>query len=533
MSNVKSAGGFSILGNYSKFIFWPAAILYCIIIGFAISSPEGTGSFFVTVRDIVLKQMNWLIMLSLAVAVIACVYFSFGKYANVKLGNEDVEPEFSFYAWVAMLFCTGLGTGFVIFGSAEPIYHLFSSPYVDAAGVQGQFQAVPEAIRLAVVNWGLLGFPLFAIGGWAIGYAAYRYKKPFRTSTGLYGIFGEKCNDTIIGKIVDVLACIATIGGVSMMIGLGVSSISYAVQLLFEYELSNTAKIILMLAIIVAYIISASTGLSKGIKILSESTGYLAFFLLFAVLLLSATPMAYILSVIVEVTGEFLWRIPQSLFWLDVGGVSASLKDGVIEYNPSKWTGGWSVFFVLWNTSYIAFTGGVVARISRGRTLRQFILGVSITPIILCIIWFSVWGANSSFMQITGLLPDLSTTIADSAEKALYTVLGTFPLGSVLCFIAFITFILFAVTTANAASFFLAQQTTEGHDRPTIINCVFWGSVIGLTGILFQIQGGFDAIKALAIVAASPFVFVTFAYVYSILKMFKMDFPKDGLLIKK
>lgn len=503
-----------LLGSYSHTIFWPAAILYSAIIAFAVMAPVMTGKRFLQAQKFILANMDWMIMLTVAVAVVFCMWLAFSRFADVKLGNEDVEPEFSFYAWVAMLFCTGLGTGFVIFGSAEPIIHLFTAPTIIDAGNAGKAAGVPEAIRLSVVNWGILGFPLFSIGGWAIGYAAYRYNKPFRTSTGLYGILGERCNDMWISKVVDVLACIATIGGVSMMIGLGVASISFACSLLLGIVLSDLAKVAVMMGFILVYIVSASTGLSRGIRYLSESTGYLAFILLFAVLILGPTPLSYIMGNIVQVTGEFIWRIPQTLFWLDAG----SLEE-------STWAGDWPVFFVLWNTSYIAFTGGVVARISRGRTLRQFILGVSIVPIAMCILWFSVWGANSSFMQLTGMI-DVYSFVQSNPEQALYVVLKTFPLGTFLCFVAFICFILFAVTTANSASFFLAQQTTNGHDEPALLNCVFWGAIIGLTGILFQLIGGFSAIKSLAIVAASPFIFVSLAYIVSIKKMLDMDFPK-------
>ncbi len=511
----------TFFGTYTPMIFWPVAILYSIIILFAVITPNETGKLFLTGQRMILQSMNWVIMITASAAIIACFWLAFSKYAHVKLGNEDAKPEFSFYAWVSMLFCTGLGTGFVIFGSAEPITHLFTAPTVIEAGHAGKQAGVTEAIRLAVVNWGILGFPLFAIGGWAIGYAAIRYNKPYRTSTGLYGILGERCNDTIISKIVDVLACIATIGGVSMMIGLGVASISYASVLLFNVVLSDTAKIFIMLAIIVAYIISASSGVSKGIKILSESTGYLAFFLLFAVLILSATPLSYMLTLLAEVAGSFLLNIPHSIAWIYAENAETA----------GTWVDDWPVFFVLWNASYIAFTGGVVARISRGRTLREFIIGVSITPCILCIIWFAVWGANSGYLQLNGVI-DVYSFVQNNPEKALYMVLDTFPMGNILSFVAFACFILFAVTTANAASFFLAQQTTADRSQPALMNCVIWGAIIGLTGILFQLLGSFSAIKSLAIVAASPFVFVTFAYIYSIFKMFKMDFPNGPDKVK-
>ncbi len=237
MESANDPKKFSILGNYDNKIFWPVAILYGCIIAYAIIDPSGAGATFSSIQRFIIAHFSWLILLTGASAIFFSVWMACSsRFATVKLGAADEKPEFSFFAWVAMLFCAALGTGFVIFGAAEPLYHLFTAPTVMDAGSAGAVRGVPEAIRLSVVNWGLFGWPLFAVGGWAIGYAAYRHNKPLRTSTGLYGLLGERCNDTLVSKAVDVLAAIGTIGGVSMMIGLGVASISYAFQILFGIE---------------------------------------------------------------------------------------------------------------------------------------------------------------------------------------------------------------------------------------------------------------------------------------------------------
>lgn len=225
MESANDPKKFSILGNYDNKIFWPVAILYGCIIAYAIIDPSGAGATFSSIQRFIIAHFSWLILLTGASAIFFSVWMACSsRFATVKLGAADEKPEFSFFAWVAMLFCAALGTGFVIFGAAEPLYHLFTAPTVMDAGSAGAVRGVPEAIRLSVVNWGLFGWPLFAVGGWAIGYAAYRHNKPLRTSTGLYGLLGERCNDTLVSKAVDVLAAIGTIGGVSMMIGLGVAS---------------------------------------------------------------------------------------------------------------------------------------------------------------------------------------------------------------------------------------------------------------------------------------------------------------------
>lgn len=511
MEKAPLASKFHLLGNYDARIFWPVVVLYACVIAYALADPAGLGALFTGIQNFILKHLGWLILLVGTSSILFSVWMALGRYGTIKLGKADEKPEFSFFAWVSMLFCTGLGTGFVIFGTAEPLYHVFQAPTILDAGSGGTIRAVPEAVRLAVVNWGLFAWPLFAVGGWAIGYAAYRHGKPLRTSTGLYGLLGERCNDTLLSKAVDVLAGIGTIGGVSMMIGLGVASISYAFLLLFGIALSPGAKLGVMLCFIVVYTASSATGLARGIRCLSESNGYITLSLLAAVLLLGATPFVYVMNLFIQTTGEFLFRLPQTLFWTDAS-----------DFEPRGWSGSWFIFYILWNISYVPFTGGFIARISRGRTMREFVWGVSLVPILMCLVWFTVWGGNACYLQFKGAL-DVWSVVQDNPEQALYMLLSTFPLGKALCYLAFACFCLFAITTADSASYFIAQQTTNGTGTPSLVNRLVWGSVIGLTGIIFQITGGFSAIKSLVIAAGSPFVLVALAYIVSVAKMMRKD----------
>lgn len=500
-----------IFGNYDPKILWPIAILYLCIISWAIISPDSIAQTFSSIQKFILTQFSWLILLAGASSIGFSLWMALGHLGKVKLGNPDEKPEFSFFAWVSMLFCAALGTGFVIFGTAEPLYHLFQAPTILDAGTAGTARGIPEAIRLSVVNWGLFGWPIFAVGGWAIGYAAYRHNKPLRTSTGLYGLLGARCNDTFISKVVDVLGGIATIGGVSMMIGLGVASITYAFQILLGIHLSTFGKFAVMLCFILIYILSSATGLARGMRYLSESNGYLTIGLLLAVLFLGAAPMTYLFNLTLQTTGEFLFRLPQNILWTDAQ-----------NFEAREWTGSWFIFYILWNISYVPFTCVFIARISRGRTMREFVCGTVLTPMAMTLLWFSVWGGTACFTQLKGLLP-IWDSVQSNPEQALYTLLGSLPLGTVLCFVAFIVFCLFAITTADAASYFIAQQTTGGTSLPVLSMRVFWGCTIGFTGIIFQVTGGFSAIKSLAIVAASPFVLIVFAYIISIARMMRRD----------
>ena len=500
------------LNSFNKKIFLPISILYICMCILALLAPESTSKTFTTIRNLILSNFSWLILLAGSTAVLCAAWMALSPYNKMKLGGADERPEFSFFAWVSMLFCAGLGTGFVIFGVAEPLYHLHNAISVVDGGHTGKLTGVPETIRLSIVNWSLFGWSFYAVAGWAIGYAAYRHNKPLRTSSGLYGIVGEKCNDAWYSKIVDVLAGISTIGGVALMIGLGVASISYALFVLFGITLTPMGKLLTILALIIAYIISSVTGLSKGMLLLSESNIYIALGLMCFVLIVGPAPIVYLLNLMIESTGLYITGVPKTLFWTDAGHIS-----------PRAWLGEWFIFNMLWMVTYIPFMGGFIAKISRGRTMREFVVGTVLVPTLMTVLWFSVWGGTSCFIEINDILP-LWDVVQKNPEQGLYELLRILPLGWWLCLMAFVCFCLFAITTADAASYSVAQQTALSMEAPCIIARVYWGCLIGITGVVFQVAGGFTAIKSLAIVMASPFALISFAYAASIIKMMRADY---------
>ena len=504
-------GAGKFLGNYDAKIFWPLVAVYFCIIAYAVAAPAQTSSFFSTVQKFILQNFNWLILLSGSSAVLCSLWMMFSRFGHMKLGSQEDVPEYSTLAWISMLFCAALGTGFVIFGTAEPLFHLYQASSITDSGTAGSLEAVPEAIRLSIVDWSLFGWPLFAISGWAIGYASYRHNKPLRTSTGLYGILGERCNDMAISKLVDVLAGVSTVGGVAMMIGLGIASISFAVLTLFGIDLGSVAKFVIMLCFILAYIVSSSTGLAKGMRYLSEGNIYIAFTLLVGVALLGPAPLVYLVNLGVQSIGEYISTAPFMLFWTDAG-----------QAQPRAWAGDWFIFYILWMITYVPFMGGFIAKISKGRTLREYALGIVLVPTLMTVLWFTVWGGSAAFAEVKGILP-LWEAVESTPEQGLYVLLKSMSGGWWWCLLAFLCFVIFAITTADAASFFIAQQTMSTDATPPISMRVFWGCVIGFTGILFQVSGGFAAIKSLAIVTASPFAFITFAYILSIWRMLKAD----------
>ncbi len=506
MENASQPKKSGFLGNYDAHLFWPVTIIYLGIIAFAVIDPTAAGVTFSAIQRFVLSNFSWLILLTGASAICFALWMACSQpLRHRQARGQGRQARILLLRVGSHALLRGPRHGFRHFRGRRTALPPLHRPHHHR---RRTYRKISGRARSHPPCRGQLGpFRLAHLRRRRLG----RHNKPLRTSTGLYGLLGERCNDTFFSKAVDVLAAIGTIGGVSMMIGLGVASISYAFLILFGIELNAVGKFTVMLCLILTYIISSATGLARGMRLLSESNGYLTLGLLAAVLFLGATPFTYVANMLLQVTSEFLFRLPQNLLWTDAG-----------NFEPREWSGTWFIFYILWNVSYLPFTGGFIARISRGRTMREYICGTVLVPLFMTLLWFSIWGSNACFEQLNGYLP-LYEAAQNNPEQALYILLGSFPFGTVLCFVAFVCFCLFAITTADAASHFIAQQTTQGTTSSSLPMRVFWGCLIGFTGILFQVTGGFTAIKSLAIAAASPFVLVTFAYIISIVKMMKQD----------
>ncbi|MGQ7846989.1 BCCT family transporter [Granulosicoccus sp. 3-233] len=497
-----------LFGKYDHSLFWPILIAYTAIMLCAYLLPDATGAALSGMRDWLIRNFGWSFLLGVGATLIFCFYLLFSPFASLKLGADDAVPEFSYLAWVSMMFSCGLGIGFVFFSVAEPLYHMYTSSHVEDMGVTGQEASVAKAVQLTLLDWGMHGWALYAIAAWAIAFPAYRLGQPLTVATGLYGILGERSNTSVWGRIANFLGILGTIGGNATMIGLGVASISYGLNVLFGLDLGDLGKALVMLVVIIAYVISAATGVEKGIKLLSELNMILAGAVLVAILFFGAAPTSYLLNLTTQMFGDYFSGVLGLSFWSDAG-----------NFEQRDWVGGWVVFYWLWYVSYIPFCGGFIARISKGRTLREFISGVILVPMVLTVAWFSIWGGTAGYVEVNQIAP-LWDGVQANPESGIYALLDTIPVGGWwLSVIVLFNLIIFAVTTSDSASFFVAMQVSNGNENPRISMRLLWGCVIGFTGIVFQLAGGFDAIRALAIVVGAPFFLVGIAYMVSVYRM--------------
>ncbi|MDO6815055.1 BCCT family transporter [Cobetia amphilecti] len=498
-----------LLGDYDKGLFWPVLSIYTLIMIYALAAPEQTGAALSGIRDFLIFNFGWSFVLGVAATLIFSFYLLLSPFGGIRLGPDDSRPEFSYVAWISMIFSCGLGIGFVFFSVAEPLTHLYTSSHVQDLNQVGQQAGVSTAIRNTLMDWGMNGWALFAVAAWAIAFPAYRLGQPLTVATGLYGLLGERCNSSLWGKLANGLGVIGTIGGNATMIGLGVTSISYALKVLFGLEFGAFGQAMVMLVIIIAYVASAATGIERGIKYLSLLNMIMAGAILLALLAFGHAPAQYLLNMITQQFGDYFGSVFVNQFWTDAG-----------SFEQREWVGWWMIFYWLWYISYIPFCGGFIARISRGRTLREFVFGVVVVPMLLSIVWFSIWGGSAGYAEVNQIVP-LWQSVQGNPESGIYLLLQSMPGGWWLCLAVLFNIIVFAVTTSDSASFFSAMQVSNGNENPKILMRLLWGVIIGVTGIVFQLAGGFNAIKSLAIVVGAPFFLVSIAYMFSVYRMLK------------
>lgn len=495
-----------LLGNYDPGLFWITLILCSGITLFGIVSPEGFSTAMSTAQGWISRNFGWFFMLTVAAFIAFLSWAAFGRYGSIKLGKDDDTPEFSYFSWIAMLFSCGIGIGFIFWAVAEPLYHYMGTPYLASKATPG---AAPVAMQISLLHWGIHGWVCYCLAGLAIGYTTYRLGRPLSIANSLYGILGEN-TDGFWGKLVDFLAAFATIAGIATSLGMGLMSIRFGVSHIFGVDLGTTGLAAVMIVLIIGYTISAVSGLSKGIKWLSNINVWMAFLVL--AFFLFAGPTRFLMNLMVDTIGEYFQNFIFMTFWTDP---LETVSDG-------KWLGWWTVFYWCWWIAWGPFVGGFVARISKGRTFREFISGVVLVPLIITIIWFCVIGGSALHAEIQGTV-EMYKAISADAGSGIFTLLTVYPMGSLISIVVFFNLLVFLVTSADSASFFVAMIISGGELEPSTPMKLIWGFFIGLISVILLLTGGLKALQTASIVAALPFAFVMIAMMVSMHRLLKKE----------
>ncbi|MCG8619499.1 MAG: BCCT family transporter [Desulfobacterales bacterium] len=494
------------LGKYDSTLFWTTLALCCAVVGWGILAPENFSASMNAAQKWVTVNFSWFFMLAVSAFIGFAVWLGLSKYGDIPLGEDNEIPEFSYGSWIAMLFSCGIGVGFIFWGVAEPLYHYISPPYLAKGATP---DAAPVAMQISLLHWGIHGWVPYTICGLAIGYTTYRLKMPLSIANSLHGLIGDKTNG-VWGKVVDFLAASATIAGISTSLGMGLMSIKYGINHVFGADLGQNGLIVVTLVIIVGYTISAVSGIKRGIKWLSNINMIMAFFVL--LFFLFAGPTRFLLNMLVDSVGQYFSNFFFMSFW----------TDPVAKASEGKWLGWWTVFYWCWWIAWAPFVGGFVARISRGRTIREFIFGVLLIPLVITFLWFNIVGGGALFAEMHQTV-ELYKAISDDLGSGIFVLLTTYPLGSLVAAVVFFNLIIFLITSCDSAAFFVGMIVSGGELEPSTPIKLIFGFLIGSITLVLFFTGGWKALQIASIVAALPFAFVMVGMIGSIYLMVKRD----------
>ncbi|PLR79229.1 glycine/betaine ABC transporter permease [Bacillus sp. V3-13] len=457
------------------------------------------------VQGFILEKFGWFYLLAAAAFLIFALLLIFSKYGNIRLGKDNDRPEYSYLSWFSMLFSAGMGIGLVFWGVAEPMYHYYAPPFMEG----GTPEAARAAMRYSFFHWGLHPWAIYTVIALALAYFQFRKGAPGVISSILRPIFGDRV-DGNLGVLVDFLAVFATVFGVATSLGLGAIQISGGLSYVFD-GIPNTASTQLVIIVIVSvlFMLSAYSGLNKGIKYLSNLNVMLAVLLL--IFLLFVGPTNFIMDLFTTTIGSYLQNLP-----------SMSFRLSPFEQKIT-WFQDWTIFYWAWWIAWAPFVGTFIARISRGRTVREFVIGVLAVPTIFGALWFSVFGGTGIYLEFFEGASIMESMESAGMEVALFSVLDHFPLSTVLSLLAVFLISTFFITSADSATFVLGMQTTAGSLNPSTSVKFTWGIIQSAAAAILLWTGGLEALQRASIIAALPFTIVMLFIVAALLRAFKEE----------
>ncbi len=490
-------------------VFYTSAILITALVIFASVLPETAQSFFGDMQAWIVENVSWFYVLAVALILLSTLFMAASRYGDIKLGPDHSQPDYKSSTWFAMLFSAGMGIGLMFFGVAEPVMHFIAPPVGDPNTVQ----AAREAMKLTFFHWGLHAWAIYAVVALILAFFSYRHGLPLTLRSALYPLIGKRIYGPI-GHAVDIFAIISTVLGIATSLGYGVLQINSGFNYLFGLPVGTNVQVFLIVAITALATLSVATGLDKGIRILSEINLSLAVILLVLVLMLG--PTALLLKSFVENTGGYLSEIVSNTF-------------NLFAYEPTDWLGGWTLLYWGWWLSWSPFVGMFIARVSRGRTIREFLTGVLLVPTGFTFMWMTVFGNTSINMIMNKGITSLADQVNADTSLALFAFLEHFPFSSVLSMVAVCMVILFFVTSADSGSLVIDMLASGGNTQTPLWQRIFWASSTGIVAITLLLSGGLGALQSATIASALPFSIILLVSIWGLFKALHLDSTKRVL----
>ncbi len=477
------------------FVISSIAIVAFVIGTFAFQ--EATTEVFKKTREWLTTNLDWFFMIAADLVLLFCLYLALSPLGKVRLGGTDAKPEYSNLTWLAMLFAAGVGIGLLFFGVAEPVYYFQKPPLGITPGTE---EAATVGIAATVFHWGLHGWAIYGVVGLALGFFAYNKGLPLTIRSAFYPLFGDRIWGWP-GHIVDTFAIFAGLFGLATSLGFGVQQVASGFNYLFDVPANNTTMVVLIVVITSIALASVLTGIDVGIKRLSQFNMILAFLLLLAVILLG--PTLYILSGMFAVLGSYLSKIVPLSNWI-------GREDTGFLHN-------WTTFYLAWWFAWAPFVGTFIARVSKGRTVREFIVFVLLMPTLLCLLWFGTFGGTAFYQHIvegyTGVTENIE---AWKLEIVLFKMFDKLPMTTLLSSVAMLLTIVFFVTSSDSGSLIVDTIAAGGKVDAPVTQRIFWCTIEGVVAIALLLGGGLHALQAASLATGFPFAIVVLGMAISV-----------------
>jgi len=478
-------------------VFYIALIFVFSIVVYGITFKDQFRTGANAVFDFLVNNFGWFYLIVMTIFVVFALWVAFSKYGKIKLGEDDAKPEYSTISWFAMLFSAGMGVGLVFWGVAEPLNH-----FVNPMGMEGGTRAAEIfALQKSFFHWGLHPWAAYGVLALSLAYMQFRRKRPALMSSILIPLIGEDTASGPLGKFVDILAIFATVAGVATSLGMATLQMTSGFNFLFGVPETNLVRLIVIGVVTILFMISAITGLDKGIKFLSNANITLGATLM--VLGLIIGPTVLIMNNLTNGLGSYM---------------SSIVRDSFEISSNNPWYGWWTIFYWAWWIAWAPFVSTFIARISRGRTIKEFIGGVLLAPTMASFVWFSIFGTlgmNTGMGIAEGAIEQTST--------AFFEVMQHYPMGSIISMIAVVLLSTFFITSADSATFVLGMMSSNGDLNPSTQRKLVWGFIQSGLAIALMLSGGLDMLQTASIAAAFPFAIVMIFAMISMTKALKNE----------
>ena len=486
-------------------VFFTSVIFIILSIGFTILFEKQAQEAFSSIQNAVAENADWFFILCINLFLVFLIYLAVGKFGKIRIGGPSAKPEFKTLSWFAMLFSAGMGIGLLFFGVAEPVQHLLSPPTAEPNTVA----AAQQAMNFTFLHWGFHAWGVYALVGLSLAYFTYSRGLPLTIRSIFYPFLGDKIHGWI-GDVIDIFAVLATLFGLATSLGFGVQQIASGLNHVFGIPDGTLTQVLLIAGITVIATTSVVLGVDKGVRILSEWNMRIAVLLLLLALILG--PTLFIFRSFIQNTGSYFFNFLQISTWVET-------------YEGSSWQNNWTVFYWGWWIGWSPFVGMFIARISKGRTIREFILGVLLVPALVTFFWMSSFGSVAIQQVLNGDMT-IANAVDNDVATALFVFFQDYPFSMVINVVAVILIAGFFITSSDSGSLVIDSLTSGGKIEAPVGQRIFWAVTEGTVAAVLLIGGGLQALQTATIVTGLPFAIILIIMCYSLYVGLKEDLDK-------